>query len=219
VLIVYESIRRLVHPAPVEGGVVVVAATIALVANGAAALLVRERGDDLNMRAVLVHMAADAAASLGVAVAGGIILVTGRYERLDPAVSLLIGVLIAWQGWRLLKSTADVLLESTPKGLEPADVQASMRAVAGVEDVHDLHIWSLSSDVRALSAHVLLEGHPSVEEAQAVGTNVKAALSGPYCIVHATLEFECEGCVDDGSWCTIAGLEPPSVGDHAGHHH
>lgn len=218
-LITYESIRRLISPEPVEGLIVIVVAAIALVANTGSALLLREKEDDLNMRAALLHMAADAGASLGVVFGGAIILITGRFDRVDPIVSLLIGVLIAWQAWRLLRSTGDVLLESTPKGLDANDVRTAMRAVEGVEDVHDLHIWSLSSEVRALSAHVLLDGHPSVEEAQAIGTAVKAALSGPYRIAHATLEFECEGCVDDGSWCAIDGLDVPAGGGHAGHAH
>jgi cobalt-zinc-cadmium efflux system protein len=85
-----------------------------------------------------------------------------------------------------------------------------MRGVAGVEDVHDLHVWSLSSDVHALSAHVVLLGHPRLEEAQAVGTRVKAAVSRAFGVAHATLELECEGCVDDGSWCAMDALCPDS---------
>lgn len=218
-LITYESIRRLINPEPVDGLIVVIVAAIALAANTGSAFLLREKEDDLNMRAALLHMAADAGASLGVVIGGAVILATGRFDRIDPIVSLLIGALIAWQAWRLLRSTSDVLLESTPKGLDAADVQAAMRDVDGVEDVHDLHIWSLSSEVRALSAHVLLEGHPSVEQAQTVGTAVKAAVSGPYRIAHATLEFECEGCVDDGSWCAIESLDPQPAADHTGHAH
>ena len=218
-LITYESIRRLISPEPVEGLLVVVVAGIALVANTGSALLLREREDDLNMRAALLHMAADAGASLGVVAGGAIILATGRFDRVDPIVSLLIGVLIAWQAWRLLRSTGDVLLESTPKGVDVVEVEAAVRAVPGVEDVHDLHIWSLSSDVRALSAHVIVDGHPSLEDAQEVATRVKAALSGPFRIAHATLELECEGCVDDGSWCAIEDLDIQPAGGHAGHTH
>jgi cobalt-zinc-cadmium efflux system protein len=73
-----------------------------------------------------------------------------------------------------------------------------------VESVHDLHVWSLSTSVHALSAHVVVAGHPSLEEAQAVGTAVKVAVSAPYRIAHATVELECEGCVDDGAWCAIS---------------
>lgn len=219
-LITYESVRRLINPEPVDGGIVVVVAAIALVANGISALLLRERDHhDMNMRGALLHMAADAAASLGVVVGGAIILVTDGAERADPIVSLLISALIGWQAWQLLHSTGDVLLESTPRGLDVGVLEAVMREVDGVEAVHDLHVWSLSSEVRALSAHVIVEGHPSLEDAQAVATRVKIAISQPFGIAHATIELECEGCVDDGSWCAIDNLDPPVVGGHHGHAH
>ncbi len=218
-IITYESVRRLLRPEPVEGLIVVVVAALALVANTGSAFLLREKEDDLNMRAALLHMAADAGASLGVVIGGAVILVTGRFDRIDPIISLLIGFLIGWQAWRLLRSSAEVLLESTPKGVDVDEVADLMSAVEGVEDVHDLHIWSLSSEVRALSAHVILDGHPTLEEAQAVGTKVKAAVSGPYRIAHATLELECEGCVDDESWCAMNDLEVAIATAHGGHDH
>jgi cobalt-zinc-cadmium efflux system protein len=218
-LIGFEGLRRLADPTTVDGGLVVAVAVIALLANTIAALLLRERGSgDVNMRAALLHMASDAVASLGVAVAGAVILVTGRFEWLDPAVSLAIGLIIGWQAIRLMSETTSLLLESTPEGLDVDDITATMLAVPGVEAVHDLHIWSLSSEVRALSAHVILDGHPTLEEAQQVGTAVKAAVSGPYAINHATLELECEGCVDDGSWCAMVDLAPDPDA-HTGHRH
>jgi cobalt-zinc-cadmium efflux system protein len=218
-LITYESVRRLIHPERVEGGVVIVVAAIALLVNGASALLLRERDHhDMNMRAALLHMAADAGASLGVVIGGAIIVITDGAERADPIVSLLISGLIGWQAWQLLHSAGDVLLESTPRGLDVAELAATIREVEGVEAVHDLHVWSLSSEVRALSAHVIVEGHPSLEEAQAVATRVKGAISEPFAIAHATIELECEGCVDDGSWCAFDDLDIHVTG-HAGHHH
>lgn len=218
-VILFESVRRLIDPEPVEGLLVVAVATVALVANTGSVFLLYEKEDDLNMRAALLHMAADAGASLGVAVGGAVILVTGRFDRIDPAVSIGISLLIGWQGWKLLRATAEVLLESTPKGLDVDQVLAAMRAVGGVDDVHDLHVWSLSSDVRALSAHVILTGHPSLEQAQTVGSQVKEAISGPFRIAHATLELECEGCVDTGSWCAINRNEAPHAMMHHGHDH
>ena len=202
-LIAFEAIRRLLDPVHVRGGIVVVVALIAMVLNGIAALVLRDRSDDLNMRAAMLHVGADAAASLGVAIAGIVILATGRMYWLDPTASLLIGALILWEGWRLMRASTDVLFESTPAGVDTSAVSAVMATVPGVETVHDLHVWSLSSEVRALSAHLVLAGHPTLEEAQAVGTEVKRAVSGPFRIAHATLELECESCVDDGSWCAV----------------
>ena len=219
-LITYESVRRLLHPEAVRGGVVVVVAAVALVVNTISALLLHERDrDDLNIRAAVLHMAADAAASAGVVVGGVVILLSDGSERADPIVSLLISALIAWQAWLLLRTSGDVLLESTPRGVDIAEVEAKIRAVDGVEAVHDLHVWSLSSEVRALSAHVIVEGHPSLEEAQAVATHVKAAISQPFSIAHATIELECEGCVDNGAWCAFDDLDIHITSGHHGHSH
>ena len=160
-------------------------------------------GRDLNMAATTLHLAGDAAASLGVALAAAVILATGRLYWLDPAISLVIAALIAYQAYRLLREAMDVLLESTPASIDTARLAAAIEAVDGVEAVHDLHVWALSSDVSALSAHLVLDGHPSLEEAQRVGTRVKAMISAPFAIAHATFELECEACQDDGSWCAI----------------
>ena len=218
-LITYEAISRLASPEPVEGMLVIVAAGIALAANAGSAVLLFERGGDLNMRAALLHMGADAGASIGVVIGGAIIVITGGFDWIDPAISLVIGGLIAVQAWGLLRSTTDVLLESTPTGIDAAEVQTTMAAVAGVEAVHDLHIWSLSSEVHALSAHVIVDGHPTLEEAQAVGNLVKQAVGSKFRIAHASLDLECEGCVDDGSWCAMDSLTPTAPSGHAGHSH
>jgi len=210
VLIVLEATRRLVEPSSVDGTAVVVVGAIALLANAFSAVLLWEREDDLNMRAALLHMAADAGASVGVVFAGVVILVTGGFTRVDPIVSMGIALVIGWQAWKMLWSTAEVLLESTPRGVEVQELSSAIEAVSGVDEVHDLHVWSLSSDVRALSAHLILTGHPTLEEAQATGARAKAAISGPFRIAHATFELECEGCIDDGSWCAIAD-RPKSV--------
>ena len=159
---------------------------------------------DLNMRSALLHMISDGAVSVGVALAGLVILLTGGWYWLDPAVSLVISVVIGVQGWRLLRSTADVLLESTPAGLDVDLLSAAIVAVDGVESVHDLHVWTLSSDVRALSAHVVLDAQASLAQAQVVSTEVKAAIGGRFRISHATLELECEACGSPGAGCSIA---------------
>lgn len=213
-LIGYEAIRRLLAPTAIEGGPVVVVAAIALVANLASIPLLHDEHRDLNMRAAMLHMVGDAGASLGVIATGAVILATDANEWLDPAVSLAIGVVIGWQAIRLVRETTSLLLESTPAGIQVDEVVRSMLAVDGVEAVHDVHVWSLSSDVRAMSAHVILDGHPTLEEAQVVGRAVKTAVSAPFRIAHATLELECEGCVDDGEWCAMS-LTPAHTNTHA----
>jgi cobalt-zinc-cadmium efflux system protein len=216
-LILYEGVRRLLEPPSVDGGIVLVVGTAALLGNGISALLLWEREEDVNMRAALLHMAADAGASAGVVVGGAVILVTGRFAGIDPAISIGIGLLIGWQAWKMLRMTGEMLLESTPRGLDLRELADAIRATSGVDDVHDLHVWSLSSEVRALSGHLILSGHPSLEEAQEVGTRVKGMISGPFRIAHATFELECEGCIDDGSWCAIVQVDlasPPAAHTH-----
>ncbi len=212
-LIFFEGFHRLAHPHPVRGGVVVAVALVAFVVNAAAALALREHGSDLNMRSALLHMAGDAVASLGVALAGLVIVFSGGFLWLDPVVSMAIGVLIAVEAFRLVRQAVEVLLESTPKDIDLDRLTVTMAGVDGVETVHDLHVWSLSSEVRALSAHVVLEGHPSLEEAQAVGERLKAAVGIAFSLAHVTLELECEAC-DDGP----CGMDA-SVNARPAHHH
>jgi len=202
VVIVVEAIRRLQDPPTVHGGMVLVVAGVAVLVNGVAALVLHGDSHDLNMRAVMLDTMGDIAANAGVAAAGAVILLTGGYEWLDPAVSIAIAVVIAARAVRLLMQAADVLLESTPAGLDLDELLSAMAAVDGVDAVHDLHVWSLSSEVRALSAHLVLSGHPTLEEAQVVGDRLRATIGPRFGIAHATLELECESCVqEDGEPC------------------
>jgi len=225
VWITYEAVLRLKDPEPVRGGIVVVVALVAAAANLFATLAVREshsahgdhaghaghagHGADLNMRSAMLHLVGDTAASVGVAIAGTIILVIDGAYWLDPVVSIVLGLLIAYQALKLLRATTDVLLESTPLGLDTAEVVEAIRGMDGVEEVHDLHVWSLSSDVRALSAHLVLSGHPTLEGAQVVGDSVKRMIAPRFRVSHITLELECEECSTDGTWCAIDQIHSP----------
>lgn len=213
--IVIESIRRLGDPPEVDGALVLVVALVGFAVNAAAALVLRENhaghddghghahGHDLNMRSAMLHLVSDAAASLGVAAAGAVILLSdGGWSWLDPAVSIAIAATIAWHAWMLLRSANAVLLEGTPEGIDPGVLAAEMASVDGVETVHDLHVWSLSSQRLALSAHVVVDGHPSLEEAQEIGGRVRRHLAGAG-ISHATLELECESCEEHGPTCDL----------------
>ena len=223
-IITIEGIRRLLAPEPVHGGIVIAVAALGAVVNLGAALLLREghpqvggehqheyqhghehggTGRDLNMSAALLHLLSDAAASIGVVIAGLVILLTGGWYWLDPAVSLAIGALIARQAWVLLRAANEVLLESVPVGFDLDALSSAIRDSDGIDDVHDVHVWSLSSDVRALSAHLVLSGHPTLEEAQATGGVVKAEIARRFHIAHATFELECESCDDIGDGCAI----------------
>jgi cobalt-zinc-cadmium efflux system protein len=215
--IVYESARRLLSPKPVEGGLVLAAALAGFVVNGGAMWLLRapsreSNGRDLNLASAMLHLASDALASLGVAVSGAIMLAVGGWYRLDPGVSLLIALAIGWQGWRLLRESNAVLLEGTPLDIDPTAVAETITSTPGVEAVHDLHIWALSGELRALSAHVVVRGHPSLEDAQEVANRVRSALhASPYRISHATLELECESCERRGPACDLTAGSPAGV--------
>jgi cobalt-zinc-cadmium efflux system protein len=199
-LVAIDAVARLLHPRPVHGGIVALVALGAVLLNGAGATLVHERRTrpgahaDLNMSAATLHLVSDAAVSLAVAAAGLVILLSHGTYWLDPAVSLVVCVAITSQAVRLLHRSADVLLESTPKAIDPAAVLVAVRAVPTVVDVHDLHVWSLSSDLHAMSAHVAVSGHPTLEQAQATGEQIKDLVALDFDIAHATIEMECEAC-------------------------
>ena len=214
-----DAVVRFWHPVRVDGGTVVVVAVAAALFNGVGAALVHERAEpaaarDLNMSAATIHLLSDAAVSLAVAAAGLAIVLTHGTVWLDPAVSLVVCVAIAVQAVRLLHRSADVLLESTPRAIDPEQVLAAVRAVATVADVHDLHVWSLSSEIYAMSAHVAVSGHPTLEEAQATGECIKAIVAKQFSIGHATIEMECEACPEpdpctlEGSSAGVAALHP-----------
>jgi cobalt-zinc-cadmium efflux system protein len=189
--IAIEAVQRLMSPADVTGaGMAAVAAAGLAVNLGCARLLHRVAGRSLNMRGAFLHLAVDAAGSLAALVAG-LAIVVWDVPRADPIASLAIGCLVLWAAWTLLRDTTHVLLEGTPEGLDPAGVERAIADHDGVESVHHLHLWSLASDVPALSAHVVLVGQVSLHEAQVRGDGVKAMLAERFGIDHATLELEC----------------------------
>jgi len=214
----YLGVRGLMDPPAVEGGWVLAAAVVSAVVNGAAAWMLGHgsgghRHRDLNLRSASLHMVGDAATSASVALTAVVILVTGGFFWLDLAISILIAVLIAVQAVRLVRETTDVLLESTPPGLVVEDLVDAIAGVGSVDDVHDVHAWSLSPDVRAVSAHLVLSGAPSLAEAQVVAQAAKLAIAERFSITHATFELECESCVDhETDPCRLGALA--GVGGH-----
>lgn len=193
--IVYEAVQRIGEPADVVGGGLLVVAVLGLVVNlGSAVLLARARGGSLNMHGAFVHMAVDAAGSVGAIVAGvGVTLWDANW--LDPIVSIAIAVLVLWSAWGLLRDTAHVLMEGAPSGIDPDDVEAAVAADDAVDAVHHLHLWNLASDVPALSAHVVVAGDDvHLHDVQETGDRLRAMLEHRFGIEHATLELECHAC-------------------------
>ena len=214
-LIVVGSVHRLGHPEHVRAGLVVVVASLGLVVNAAAALVLRDGSTDLNMRSAVLHMVGDALASLAVVLAAVALLFVPSASWLDPVSALVVAAIIVFQTSRVFRGSIAVLLESTPSDVDLVDLMATMEGTPGVGEVHDLHVWSLSTEMRLLSAHMVLTGHPSLEEAQVVGERVKAAIASRFSISHSTLELECERCNDDDEDpCRMEAVAPVSGSAH-----
>jgi len=156
-LIVYSAIRRLISPPPVDGLVVLVVACVGIAVNLAATLVLsRASRETLNVRGAFLHVATDLAAFVGTAVAGALVLLTG-WNRFDPIAALLVAALMLRSAWSLLRDSGRIFLEGAPTGIEPEDVAAALAEDDDVVEVHDLHVWTVTSGFPALAAHVLVE--------------------------------------------------------------
>jgi cobalt-zinc-cadmium efflux system protein len=187
--IVVEAVGRLSDPPEVDGAVTLAVAAVGLAVNVAAALvLIRGDRESLNLRAALLHVVGDALGSVGVVVSSLLILGLGSAWLIaDPIVGILIGLLVAASAWRVLRESADVLLEGAPRGLDVDAVGRAMAGAPGVVQVHDLHVWTITSGFPALSAHVLVE--PSAD-CHAVRRRLAEALEREHGIAHSTLQVE-----------------------------
>lgn len=215
IVIIWQAIQRFQHPEPIQPLIMFLSAGIGIVLNLYIGFGLRKEGDNLNVRAAMLHVFGDVGASIGVVVAGIIILLSG-WTPADPLLSIAIAGLIAFGAWRVLRETTDILLESTPKGLNmPAMVQ-DMRTIPGVQDVHDLHVWSIASGMRALSCHVLIDDLPPSQSA-AILQSLEAMLRKKYQIGHTAVQFECDPHV--ARCCAVDGLYCQMERDAAEHHH
>jgi cobalt-zinc-cadmium efflux system protein len=195
IAVVFEAVRRFRHPHGLDGGAVLAVGVVGLLVNVASAYAIaRYASRNVNLRAAVWHLASDALGSVAVIVAAVGVLVADL-EWLDPAASLLIGVMVVVAAWRLLRSTTRVLLEGVPSDIDVAAVRAALDAQPSVEAVHHVHVWSLASETPALSAHVVLGGDEwTLHDAQHEMDALKTMLRDRFGITHATLEVECHAC-------------------------
>jgi cobalt-zinc-cadmium efflux system protein len=198
-LIFYEAVRRIQQPQPVHAGTMVWVAGAGVIMNGGIALMLYRTNRDVNLRSALLHEIGDTLSTAAVIVGGWAILATGQIW-IDSALSFGIGAVILWSSFGIMRETLNILLEGTPRGMELARVEAAIRDVEGVNDVHDLHVWSIGSEMSALSCHIsIADIPPSVSER--ILRDVKARLHHEFHIDHTTIQFEhavCEvahGCV------------------------
>ena len=167
--------------------------------------------NDINVRSAFVHMLGDALGSVAI-VAGAIVIRYTGWQRIDPALSVAIGVLIIWTAWDIVNESLNILLEGLPRGLELQAVSCAMREVPGVLDVHDLHIWSLGSSTHALSCHALIEDVPP-SASDRILQNLNNMLCDRFSIRHTTVQFEHVGCPVSESGCVLP------TGAHTHHSH
>jgi cobalt-zinc-cadmium efflux system protein len=196
--LLYEAVERFITPAETKGGLAIAFALAGLVANMVSlSLLVRGQKESLNVRGAYLEVLADTLGSLTVLVSAGIIIATG-WQQADPIASLVIGMMIVPRTWKLLRETLNVLLEAAPKGVDMGEVRAHIVALPGVEDVHDLHAWTITSGMPVLSAHVVV----SQDVLDAVG--------------HEKMLHDLQGCLGDHfdvEHCTFQ-LEPVGHAEH-----
>ena len=189
--IAWEALQRLTQPEAVAGGVVMAVAAAGVVINGATALLfLSGRKEDLNVRGAFLHMASDAGISLGIVLTGLVILRTG-WLWLDPVVSLVIGAVIVWGTWSLLRESLHLAMDAVPEGVNAAEVERYLSGLPGVTAVHDLHIWAMSTTEVALTAH-LVKPHAEVDDV--LLERINRELHDRFHIEHATIQLE----LDDG---------------------
>jgi len=210
--IFYEAFRRLQHPEHVQAKVMMWVAAAGVVMNGVIAVLLYRSKSDVNIRSALLHEVGDTLSTAAVIVGGWAILATGDYW-IDSALSFGIGALILWSGFGIVRETLNILLEGTPRGMKLEKIEAAMRSVEGVNDVHDLHVWSIGSETHALSCHIsIADIPPSVSER--ILRDVKDRLLHDFRINHTTIQFEHAIC-EVAHGCVI----PVGESDAEHHHH
>lgn len=200
--ILWEAFARFQHPEPVQPVVMFVSAGIGIIVNLFVGFGLQKEADNLNVRAAALHVFGDIGASIAVVIAGVIILLTGWYPA-DPILSIGIAVLIAFGAWRLLRETTDILLESVPNEINLSALVRDMMRIKGVQDVHDLHVWCITSGMYALSCHAQIDDLP-LSQSNSILASLEAMLQEKYRIGHTAIQFESDA--HQGQCCEVNGL-------------
>ncbi len=186
--IFYEAVMRLSHPVEVHPKIMIWVAAAGVAMNGAISWFLFRAAHDVNIRSAFVHQLGDTLSTAAVIVGGWAILLTGRHW-IDPALSIGIGCLILWSSLGIIRETLNILLEGTPRGLSVPQIVLSLNAINGVEDVHDIHVWSIGSNNHALSCHVRIADMP-LSETEDILRKMTELLAREYHIHHTTIQFE-----------------------------
>lgn len=218
--ILWEAVQRFQHPEPIQPEVMFLSAAIGIAVNLYIGFGLQKEGDNLNVRAAALHVFGDVGASVAVVLAGIIILTTG-WTLADPLLSIAIAALIAWGAWRLLRETTDILLEATPKTLDMNALIKDMQKSKGVKDVHDLHVWSITSGMYALSCHIMIDNQMT-SESSVILRDIEGLLKSKYAIAHSTIQFEHhehqkDYCAVSGLYCQMKNGEDEHAHEHEEH--
>ncbi len=196
IMVLYEAVRRIVHPPEVEAPLMLAVAAVGLVANALGAYVLHDKSKtSLNVRGAFLHMASDLLSSVAVIVAAVLILLFGL-RIADPVLSILIGVIILRGAWKLVTQSTQILLESVPAGMKLEEVREGIMNVRGVTEVHDLHVWTLSSGLHALSAHLVVEDR-LLSTCSSVVAECEQMLRERFSISHTTFQLECKTCEEN----------------------
>ncbi|MBA2702549.1 MAG: cation transporter [Blastocatellia bacterium] len=213
-LIFWEAFSRLRHPEPVQSTPMIVVALIAILMNTVISFWLRSAAKkDLNVRSAYMHMLGDAISAAGVVAAGVVVAFTGA-SIADPIVSILIGILILWSSWGILKESVNVLLEAIPEGMDMEQVERTIGDVRGVRAVHDLHVWTVGSGMVCGSCHIMVD-EQSVRSGENVLRAVTEKLEHRFGIAHTTIQVEVEGCEPNDMYCIKRAAE--RAGEHDQH--
>jgi cobalt-zinc-cadmium efflux system protein len=203
ILIVFSAVERLTYPRTVEAGVMMWVAAAGVLLNGAITVMLLRGSSDLNLRSLIVHEVGDTLSTAAVIAGGWVISITG-HSWIDPALSIAIAAMIVWSSVGIVRESLNILLEGLPSGMEMTTIDADLRAIPGVLDVHDLHIWSIGSDTHALSSHIAIADIPP-SASNAILDELRKMLASRHHIHHTTIQFESAICeLADGCILPIA---------------
>ena len=201
VFILFEAYKRFASSQVVNSRTMLLVATVGLIANGVATLAMsRSSKENLNIKGAYLHILGDALSSLGV-IAGALIITFTSWYLVDPIISVLICLLILRGAFGLVKDSVNILLEAVPKDVSLDEVEKSLRSISGVKDLHHLHIWTITSGIHALSAHVLVDDVLMSRTGQIL-QEVNRVLRERHSVSHTTIQFECENC-EEGFYCNL----------------
>jgi cobalt-zinc-cadmium efflux system protein len=202
--IIYEAIERFQNPSVVNSQTVIVIAVIGLITNLAVLFVLKEHGahsHDINMKGAFFHVLGDTIASVGVII-GAIVMMTTGWYIVDAILSVAIAVLLIWGAKSILADSVHILLEGVPKGISIVEVQKELTAIPAIKEIHELHIWSICSNIYALSAHALVNDQ-KVNQVESVLTEIQERLKNKFNITHSTVQFESRPCQEGEILCEI----------------